>query len=99
MIPRQIRSRAVDAFILFVSADPDYASLCTVSGVLRIFRQPYDELKTIGLRLAKGQRQMHIYAGASSKSPGVGSDWTREFEVIVEYYSPRNEETPAIGDP
>lgn len=95
MIGRQIRTRAVEAIIRFIHADADYAAL--TNGGTRIFRQPYDEMGG-GTGMNPAPRQLHIYAGASRKVPGVGKhEWDRELEVVIEYYGPRDEKPPALG--
>lgn len=94
-IPRQIRSRAVEAVILFIKADPDFGPL--LGDGARVFRQPYDEMGAASVSMAPAPRQAHIYAGGSLKEPGVGDAWDRDFEVMIEWYSPRNELPPAMG--
>lgn len=105
MITRQIRSRGVEAVILFMLADPDFFALLGGVGVEaeegyvppQLFRQPYDEMGG-SVPMAPRPRQAHVYAGASVKVPGVSDAWERKFEVIVEWYGPRNEPPPALGD-
>jgi hypothetical protein len=91
-IPRQIRTRAVEALISFIAADGDFGPMVTG----RIFRYAYDDMHA-GISMAPKPRQAHVYQGSSVKSPGTGGAWDREFEIVVEWYSPRNEPPAALG--
>lgn len=94
-IPKQIRTRATRAIVAFIAADADFGPL-TNSGA-SIYRQPFEDMGTL-VKMSPNPRQLHIYPGASVKSPGTTALWTRDFEIVIEYYSPRNEAAPDSDD-
>lgn len=88
-IPRGIPSRLVEAIADFVTADPDFGPL--VDDGAKIYLAPYDEMGLPSVPMAPSPRQMHIYEGAGIKGQGVSGVSVVDIEIVIEYYSPRNE--------
>lgn len=100
MIRRFIPSRTVEALKAFIADDADFGAL-TNSGK-SIYLVPYDEMGG-SVAMSPNPRQLHIYEGALSKVPGTTDAWNQDFDIRIEYHSPRNEAprepgTPSVAD-
>jgi hypothetical protein len=97
MITRQIQTRTVEAVWRFLCNDADYFALAGGVGVEgepgytppATYMGSFFELAN--MQIAPRPRQIHVYGGDAGKEPDSGKAWTEEFEVIIEYFSQRNE--------
>jgi hypothetical protein len=94
-IRRSTRTRAVEAVRALLLADADILALTNDGASCHL--QQYDAMGPHSTMDLRGGRQIHIYPGDAVKVAGMGKLWTQSFDIIIEFFSPRDAVEHVLG--